>query len=99
MVIDAGLNPGYVLDQMEYYEIDAILESLKYQHRDSWEQTRMVCYVLAQSNSTKSLKPTDIIRLPWDDENNNKAEPKDTYISAEDIERLKKKAEQFIKSK
>lgn len=55
----------------------------------------MICYVLAQSNSTKSIKPTDIIRFPWDDD----SEPADTCVNSEDIERLKKKAEQYIKSK
>lgn len=80
---------------MEFYEIDAILNSMHYRHRQSWEQTRMICYVLAQSNSTKSIKPTDIIHFPWDDD----SEPADTYVNEEDIERLKKKAEQYIKSK
>lgn len=96
LVLEAGLSPGYVLDQMECYEIDAILENLQNRHRDSWEQTRMICYVLAQSNSTRSIKPTDIIRFSWDEE---KTESGDTSISTEDIERLKKKAEQYIKSK
>lgn len=99
MVIDAGLEPGYVLDKIEFYEIDVVLESLNYRHRTSWEQTRMICYVLAQSNSTKTLRPTDIIHFPWDNEFEDKAESHDTFISTEDIERLKKKAEQYIKSK
>lgn len=89
------MDPGYVMDHMEFYEIDAILNSMQYRHRQSWEQTRMICYVLAQSNSTKSIKPTDIIRFPWDDD----SEPADTCVNSEDIERLKKKAEQYIKSK
>lgn len=84
------------MDRMEFYEIDAILGSLEYRHRNSWEQTRMICYILAQSNSTKSIKPTDIIRFPWDDD---KPQTGDTLINTEDIERLKKKAEQYIKSK
>ena len=84
------------MDQMEFYEIDVILETLHYRHRDSWEQTRMICYVLAQSNSTKTIKPTDIIRFPWDTE---MFESGDTLVKAEDIERLKKKSEQYIKSK
>lgn len=84
------------MDRMEFYEIDSILEKLHCRHRDSWEQTRMICYVLAQSNSTKSIKPIDIIRFPWDE---SKLESRETSINAEDIERLKKKAEQYIKSK
>lgn len=96
LVVEAGLDPGYVMDRMEFYEIDAILETLHYRHRDSWEQTRMICFVLAQSNSTKSLKPTDILRFSWDE---NVSESGETSINTEDIERLKKKAEEYIKSK
>ena len=95
LVVEAGLDPGYVMDHMEFYEIDAILNSMQYRHRQSWEQTRMICYILAQSNSTKSIKPTDIICFPWDDDHRSV----DTSVNTEDIERLKKKAEQYIKSK
>lgn len=81
---------------MEPYEINAALEGLQCKNRESWEQTRMVCYMLAQTNSTKKLTPSDVLKFPWDAE---AEELVDTSISTEDIERLKEKAKQYIKSK
>lgn len=82
---------------MESYEIRAILETHSLRSRENWEQTRMICYMTAQANSTKKLIPSDILKFPWDNEG-EESEP-ETLISTEDIERLKKKAEQYIKNK
>lgn len=51
-------------------------------------------YVTAQTNSTKRLSPSDVLPLPWD----KKRETNNTYISNEDVERLKKKAAEYGKS-
>ena len=59
---------------------------------NSWEQCRFISYVLAQINSTKKLKPTDILSFTWDKEEDNK----NTMITNEDIERLKNKAKQYL---
>lgn len=96
LVVECGLPPGYVLDKMEPYEINAALEGVEYKYRETWEQTRLICYVIAQSNSTKKIKPTDILKFPWD---NQTAEHVCTAVSGEDMERIKKKAEQYINSK
>lgn len=96
LVIECGLPPAYVLDEMEPYEINAALEGLEYKYKEKWEQTRMICYVIAQSNSTKKIAPTDILKFPWD---NKRETSEDIRIEQNDIERLKKKAEQYIKSK
>ena len=66
---------------------------MKYQHfayKDSWEQARMQAYILAQCNSTKKLKPSDIMKFYWD-----KEEAEVTSISNADVERLREKAKQF----
>lgn len=95
LVVDCGLSPDYVLDKMAMYEVEATLEGLQYRNRESWEQTRMVCYMTAQANSTKKLTPLDILKFPWDC-----AEAEhETSISSTDVERLKNKAEQYLKSK
>jgi len=39
-----------------------------YSVREDWEQTRSICYILAQANSKKKLKPKDIIQFSWDKE-------------------------------
>lgn len=85
------LDPEYVLDRMEMYEIAALMEYEWYAKKDEWEIGRMQAYVQAQTQSTKRLKPDDIMKLPWEDKFIPREE-KDTYISDEDVERLTEKA-------
>lgn len=75
------------------YELSVILESLHLRQRDSWEQTRMISYIIAQSNSSKTLKLTDIMKFEWDQE----TEDNDTKITKEDIERIKQKSNEYLK--
>lgn len=75
------------------YEVRA---AMKYQHfafMNSWEQARFIAFLIAQCNSTKQLKPSDIMKFQWD-----KEEAESTAISNEDIRRLKEKANNYIKN-
>lgn len=72
------------------YEIEPLIKSMQEMDKTGWEQTRLISYVMAQCNSSKKLKPTDIIKFSWDNQDY------DTAISNEDIQRLKEKAKQFI---
>lgn len=74
---------------MQHYEIPALVKGINLKHKESWEQTRFISYITAQVNSTKKLKPTDILQFSWD------IETKDTKISNEDVERLRNKSKQF----
>lgn len=58
-------------------------------YKDSWEQSRLIAYMIAQTNSTKRLKLTDILEFQWEDKN------ADTAISNEDVARLREKAKQY----
>lgn len=91
IVLEAGIAPDYFLDSMQMYEVKAVLENLQYKNKTSWEQARMISYIIAQTNSTKQLSPTDIMKFDWDE-----AKEKDTSISKDDIARLQAKANQFI---
>lgn len=91
IVLEAGITPDYFLDSMQMYEVKAVLENLQYKNKTSWEQARMISYIIAQTNSTKQLSPTDIMKFDWDE-----AKEKDTSISKDDIARLQAKANQFI---
>lgn len=95
LVVEAGLSPEYVLDKMQMYEIPAILERISFRYRDSWEQTRMIMYVIAQGNSKKRLTPSDLLSFPWDKET-------DVQVAAPsegEMEKLRMKMQQFIKDK
>lgn len=74
------------------YEVQPLITSMHLKHRDSWEQSRMIAYIIAQVNSRKKLNPTDIIKFTWDNEEEMN---KETSMSNEDIERLRKKAKEY----
>lgn len=78
---------------MSFVEIRCFLEGLGTRHRESWEQTRIVGYIIAQANSSKTLKQSDVLRFPWDEEVEPKA--KDTFVSDEDVKRLRALAKQY----
>lgn len=75
---------------MQMYELEPLISNIHKKNKESWEQTRLLAYITAQVNSTKKLKPTDIISFSWDNDTS------DTAISNEDVQRLKNKAKQYI---
>lgn len=89
LVLEGGLSPEYVLDKMEQYEIAPLVSKLYLKNKESWEQTRLIGYITAQTQSTKKLKPTDIMKFPWEEVEVN------TKVSNEDRERLIEKAKNF----
>ena len=74
------------------YELSTLLKNITKKNKESWEQARMISYVIAQTNSTKKLKPTDILTFSWDNIDSNK----ETSISDKDVERLKEKSKKFL---
>lgn len=51
---------------LDEWEIGLMADGLKYADRNEWERTRFQSYITAQCNSTKKMKPTDIIKFPWE---------------------------------
>lgn len=73
----------YFLDKMKPYELQIICDSLHLRCKDEWEQTRMIAYTIAQVNSKKRLKPSDIITFPWEVTKEEKQLPKHVLTSDE----------------
>ena len=73
------------------YEVRAVMNHQHFAYKDSWEQARLVAYIIAQCNSTKKLKLQDISTFYWEE-----PEEDDTYISTSDLNRLKDKAKQYL---
>lgn len=94
LILELRLSPDYVLDKMEMYEVKTLAKYKYFTYKESWEQTRMLAYIVAACNSTKKIKITDIIQFPWDTQ-----ETEAKVISQQDIERLQRKAEEYLKSK
>lgn len=76
----------YFLDKMKSYELTIICEKLHLRTKDQWEQARMISYLIAQVNSNKKLKPTDIINFAWEKQV-TKEEPHN--YSIDEVERIK----------
>jgi hypothetical protein len=81
------------MDEMPVYEIRLSLEAAELRNRASWEQTRFIAYMIAQVNSRKKLKPTDILSFEWD-----KVEKGTAEIDPAEIERIKRVQDEIIKS-
>lgn len=76
---------------MSFYELNIITNNIHKRNKYSWEQTRLIAYIIAQCNSHKKLQLTDIIKFDWDITN------KEKDISNKDVLRLQQKAETYIK--
>ena len=74
---------------MDFIEVESFIDGLNRRNREAWEQTRLLAFIIAQSNSTRTLKQTDILRFSWDEE-----EKKDTSVTDEEIQRLRAKAKE-----
>lgn len=85
MVVGLGLSPRYVLDEMQFYEIDTLLDSYYLKHKDAWEQARLIAYITAQVNSKDKLNPEDIMKFHWE-KNDNPDESNDIDTAAIEME-------------
>lgn len=84
----------YFLNEMQPFEVEAILESADYIDSLEWDRTRLMMYSTLAPNSSKKLEISDILTFPWDKEKTG-SESTDHSISNEDIERLRNKAKQY----
>ena len=74
------------------YELEVILDNLHLKHKQNWEQTRLIAYIIAQSNSTKKINITDVVKFSWDNEKNETID----IMTDEDKDRLRKKSDEII---
>lgn len=77
------------------YELELILSNYSYHYRNDWEMTRNISYIIAQANSTKKLKPQDIMKFDWDNVSNTTTK-KNEKLSEKDIEMFRQKAKEII---
>lgn len=79
------------MDKMQDWEIFEFFNNLQYSNSVDWEMTRWIMYSIVQSNSSKQLKVTDILKLPWD----NKSLNDNIEISNNEITKLNALANKF----
>lgn len=68
---------------LEPWEIEMMGNYIDQAEREEWERTRFSAYIAAQTQSTKKLKPTDIMQFKWD------AETKSAPTTKEQFEKYK----------
>ena len=86
-------QPSYFFDEMEMYELDLILSNYQYHYKNEMEMNRNISYIIAQCNSSKKLKPQDIIKFPWDNEDVKK---ESKQLTEADLQLFRNKAKQII---
>lgn len=90
----------YFLDEMQQYEINTLIENIKYVDRTQREMSRYQLYVTVQANSKKKLKPEELIKLPWDEDNvfeKGELTTKEIEQHNEDMKRIEEKFAQMTK--
>lgn len=58
----------YFMDVMQPFELNILLENMSKSVKSDWERARQICYTITQVNSKKHLKPSDVMKLPWDND-------------------------------
>lgn len=76
------------------YEVRSLLQYSYYRDKESWEQSRLIAYITAQTQSTKRMKPTDIMTFPWE-KDLRKQSNEEIEVSQKDIDALAEKAKQM----
>lgn len=88
-MLQCGVQPDYVLDRMQTYEIETLIENLWMKNKESWEQTRIQAYITAQTQSTKKIDMNDMMSFPWE----KKVEKVED--TPEDIEMMRKEMKEM----
>lgn len=85
-MVELGLSPKYVLDEMALYEMQPLIEKAYLKNRESWEQTRTVCGYIHKAWFKGEMK----MNFPWD-----KSEAKEgvTLEQAQRLELMMKEEE------
>lgn len=90
-MLQCGIDPGYVLDEMQFYEVEALIENLWMKNKESWEQTRTVSYITAQCQSTKKLDMKEMMSFPWEKEEKIEDNPEELEAVRKEMELWKER--------
>lgn len=80
---------------MQFYEVNALLDSYYLKNKDSWEQARLIAYMTAQVNSRERIKPDDIMKFHWEKDD----KPANDEIDSTAIELELKQMEDILNNK
>lgn len=85
------ISADYFLDECSIWELNDLMDNIKYLDRNLWESSRLNSFIFAKANFKNINKIDDIFPLPWDEEEDrkNNMSKGDIEISDEDIKRWK----------
>lgn len=93
LTLKMGIDPRYVLDEMQMYEVAPLFEKVYYCDMETWNQARLITWMVAQVNSRKKIKFEDVASFPWDDETPHS----EKEVTVAEKERLRAKARAYAK--
>lgn len=88
------MNPVYFLDKASIGEIEDYLDGAVLRARESWEQTRILSYIVARIGGCEADTAEEFLPLPWDEEN---TETESEGIDPEELRKLREEAKQIEK--
>ena len=88
------MTSEYFMDKLEEWELLEFYDVIQYAEYIWWDTARFL--FSSQLNMKKVGKLSDIITFPWD-ENYIEKDEHDKEISNDDVARLKKKQEEYLK--
>lgn len=80
-----------MLDEMPLYLVDLLMDHAYLIDQAAAERMRMICWMTAQVNSKKRLKPEDIMKFTWEDRAEEDID--NTPMTAERWKTLQQKAQ------
>ena len=92
VVGEGGVSPEYFLRQMSVGEAKDYIKGLNRRHRQTWEQTRMLCRFVYGAAGGKNFE----MALPWDNEDEEREERKEA--TPEELAALRARAREMEKA-
>lgn len=92
VVGEGGVSPEYFLRQMSVGEAKDYIKGLNRRHRQTWEQTRMLCRFVYGAAGGKNFE----MALPWDNEDEEREERKEA--TPEELAALRARARMMEKA-
>lgn len=92
VVGEGGVSPEYFLRRMSVGEAKDYIKGLNRRHRQTWEQTRMLCRFVYGAAGGKNFE----MALPWDNEDEEREERKE--VTPEELAALRARARMMEKA-
>ncbi len=88
-MIQLGYSPAYVLDYMQWYEIETAMKYQWLKSKEQWEIGRMTAVTTATSMGAKINSYTEFVQFPWEKDST----PTTNQLTTQDKERIKELAQ------